>query len=296
VAVAEADLEDARRGYLGEVAEAFFRALAAAERLRFAADAARLSAELLKTIERRFELGETTALDLNRARTAAARVLADQHAAEGERLGASGDLGAFLGLDPGETPAPAGSLRELPVQELDALLARAAERPDLRALAAGAREAEAQVRIGEAMAGPDLALRTGYQREEGADVVSAGVAIALPLFQKGQEERAVGQARAGSLRAQEAAARRAADAEVRAAFAAYQRRVQAVEELERTALPAILDNETLAQKSFEAGEINLGDLLLIRREILETRLSYLDLMLAARLAAVELETRAGAFP
>jgi cobalt-zinc-cadmium efflux system outer membrane protein len=144
------------------------------------------------------------------------------------------------------------------------------------------------------LARPDFAVRTGYKREEGADVVSAGVSISLPWFQRGQEEQAVGRVRAAGLRSQLEAARRSAETEVRTAFAAYQSRVQAVEELEKTAIPAIEDNETLAQRSFEAGEINLGELLLIRQEILEARRAYLGLLLEARLAAAELETRAGA--
>jgi cobalt-zinc-cadmium efflux system outer membrane protein len=53
------------------------------------------------------------------------------------------------------------------------------------------------------------------------------------------------------------------------------------------------DNESLALKSFEAGEIDLGDLLLIRREILETRLAYLDRLLDASLTHFELEAAAG---
>ena len=293
VEAAEAELEDMRRVYLGEAVAAFFRTVAALERSRLSAESVRLTGDLLKTIERRYEMGEITALDLNRARIAAARAQAEQSAAEGERLGLAGDLRALLGLDPGGALSLTGTLRELPAYELEALLAKTAERTDLQALAAETREAEAQALLGEALARPDFALRTGYQREEGADVVSAGIAISLPLFQRGQEEIAVGQARAASLRAQLEARKRAGQAEVRAAFESYRRRVQAVEELERTALPAIEDNQALAQRSFEVGEINLGDLLLIRREILETRLSHLDLTLEARLAAVELETRAG---
>ncbi|MEA2605029.1 MAG: outer membrane protein heavy metal efflux system [Acidobacteriota bacterium] len=293
LAAAEAELGEVRRIYLSEVAAAFQRALAAQERLLLTAEASRLSGELLATIERRYGMGEITALELNRARTAAARARAELRAAEGEGIGASGELRALLGLPAvGELPL-AGGLRELPRFELEPLLARTGERPDLAALAAGAREAEAQVRLGETLARPEWALRTGFAREERADIVSGGIAITLPLFRRGQEEQAVGRARADSLRAREAAVRRAAEAEVRGAFAAYQRRLQAVTELESAALPAVADNETLAQRSFEAGEINLGELLLIRREILETRLSHLDLLLAARLAAVELETKAG---
>ncbi len=293
VEIARAELDDTRRLYLGEVARAFFRAAAAVERLRIARLAAEVGDDLLATIERRAEMGETTALELNRARTAAARARAEREAAEAERLGAGGALRALLGLEPGDPLSPADALRDLPPPDLDALLRAAAERPDLQALAAAVREAEAQVRLGKALARPDFAVRTGVEREEGADVVLAGVAVALPLAQRGQEERAVGAARAASLRAQLDAARRAAETEVRAAFASYEAQRRAAEELARTALPAIDDNEALARRSFEVGEIDLGELLLVRREILETRLAHLDLLLAARLAAVELETAAG---
>ncbi len=290
--VAQAELEEVRRTYLGEVAATFVRGLAAEEGLRFATQAERLAAELLAATERRFEAGETTALELNRVRTAAARARAGRSAAEGERLGAGGELRALLGLPQEDPLVFAGSLRERPAYELEPLLARTAGRPDLQALAAGVEEAEAEIRLGEALARPDFALRTGYEREEGADVVSAGVAVSLPFFRRGQEEQAVGRARAAALRTRLEAERQRAEAEVRAAFEAYRQTLRAVDELERAALPAIEDNEALAQRSFEAGEINLGELLLVRQEILETRLSYLDLLLAARLAAAELETRA----
>jgi cobalt-zinc-cadmium efflux system outer membrane protein len=189
----------------------------------------------------------------------------------------------------------AGTPRELPVFTLETLLAGIAERPDLQALAAAVRQAEAEIRLGGTLAKPAFALRTGFKREEGADVVSAGVSVSLPWLARGQEEVAVGQARAASLRSQMEAVRRAAETEVRTAFAVYRSRVQAVEELETAAMPAVADNETLAQRSYEAGEINLGELLLIRQENLEARRSYLGLLLEARLAAAELETRAGAY-
>ncbi len=296
VATAEAELADVRRLYLGEVAAAFERTLAAQERLRLATQAETLATDLLTTAERRSEMGELTALELNRVRTAAARARAERSAAEGERLGAGGALRALLGMETGEALAVAGSPEALPAYELAPLLARAAERTDLQALDAALKQAEAEVLLAETLARPDFALRTGYQREEGADVVSAGITVSLPIFQKGQEEQATGRARAASLRTQLEAARRSAEAGVRARFEEYQRRAEAVQELEQTALPASQDNETLARRSFEVGEINLGELLLIRQEILETRLTHLNLLLEARLAAAELETIAGARP
>src|SRR5215203_510493 len=101
VEAAEAGLEDVRRVYLGEVAAGYFRAVAARERVRLASAAVGLTGDLLKTIERRHEMGEIKAIDLNRSRIAAARARSEQGAAEGERLGADGELRALLGLDPG---------------------------------------------------------------------------------------------------------------------------------------------------------------------------------------------------
>ncbi|MFP5286107.1 MAG: TolC family protein, partial [Thermoanaerobaculia bacterium] len=132
--------------------------------------------------------------------------------------------------------------------------------------------------------------------EEGAELVTAGIAITLPVHNRGQETIAVGEARAAALRQVLETARKAAEQEVRGTHAALARRIAAVRELERTALPALEDNESLALKSFEAGEIDLGELLLIRREILETRLSHLDRLLEAALARLELEASAGALP
>jgi cobalt-zinc-cadmium efflux system outer membrane protein len=152
------------------------------------------------------------------------------------------------------------------------------------------------VLLGQALARPDVGVRGGIAREEGAEIVTAGVVVTLPLHNRGQETVAVGQARVSALRQALEATRGAADAEVRGRYAALSRQLEAVRELETTALPALDDNESLALKSFEAGEIDLGELLLIRREILETRLAYLERLLDASLTRFELEAAAGALP
>jgi cobalt-zinc-cadmium efflux system outer membrane protein len=129
--------------------------------------------------------------------------------------------------------------------------------------------------------------------DEALALVTAGVVVTLPVHHRGQETIAVGQARASALRRALEAARGAADAEVRGRYVALSRQLVAVRELEKAALPALEDNESLALKSFEAGEIDLGDLLLIRREIVEIRLAYLDRLLNASLTRFELEAAAG---
>lgn len=293
---AEAEMAEARRLLLRDVRTTFVQALVAGDRVKYLERSRRAADELLAATERRFEAGEATALDLNRSRVAAAGARAEQSAAEATGNATLAQLKALLGLKPGETLEIRGSLPPRPPLDLKALLAGLDRRPDLSALAAELREAEAEVRLGLAMARPDVGVRASIAREERADILTASVVVTLPVHQRGQETIAVGQARAAALRQALETARGAADAEVRGHFAALSRQLAAVQELESTALPALDDNESLALKSFDAGEIDLGELLLIRREILETRLAYLDRLLDASLTRFELEAAAGALP
>jgi hypothetical protein len=49
----------------------------------------------------------------------------------------------------------------------------------------------------------------------------------------------------------------------------------------------------LTTRSFDAGQIGLPELLVIRREILDTRAHYLDALLEAALAHIDFESSAG---
>jgi cobalt-zinc-cadmium efflux system outer membrane protein len=112
------------------------------------------------------------------------------------------------------------------------------------------------------------------------------------VFSKGQQLRAVGVARATRLRADLDASRARVRLEVRSAFETYSRRLAAVRVLETEALPGLDENETLTTRSFEVGQLGLPELLLIRREILDTRSQYLDALLEAALARVDLDASA----
>jgi cobalt-zinc-cadmium efflux system outer membrane protein len=293
---AEAELAETERGLLRDVRLAFTRAVAGRERAGLFARNRELAEGLLAATERRYEAGEATALELNRARTATATARAEGEAAAAERAAALAELAGLLGMGPDEAVEVQGDLSPSPLSDLETLLAGIGRRPDLLALEAELREAEAEILLGQALGRPAVGVRGGVGREEGAELVIAGVAIILPVHDRGQEAVAVGQARAAALRQALETARKAAEQQVRGSHAALARRLAASRELERTALPALEDNESLALKSFEAGEIDLGELLLIRREILETRLSHLERLLDAALARLELEASAGALP
>jgi cobalt-zinc-cadmium efflux system outer membrane protein len=292
-----ASAEEMTQRLLREVAASFLEALAARERQFLLAANNQVAAEFLGIAERRYQAGDIPILEVNLARTSTARARSGLRIADADFALAMGALRVLLGVAPGESLTIRGDLRDRPDYDSDALLARAqAARADLRALAAELRQAEADVRLGEGFRWPDLGVSTLYQREEGANVVQGGLKITLPIFSRGQELRATGNARGTRLRLELEALRSTIQQEIRTALESYQRKIEAANELEQSALPNLGENETLAQRGYEEGELGLAELLLIRREILETRLAYVDILLETRLTAIEVEFRAGVLP
>jgi len=53
------------------------------------------------------------------------------------------------------------------------------------------------------------------------------------------------------------------------------------------------ENDALARRSFEVGQISLPELLLVQRELVETRLEYLNRQLEVAEAAIEQDAAAG---
>lgn len=294
VARETADSGEATRRLLREVASSFSRALGAQERVRLLTAAEALAQEFFDIAERRYLAGDVAILEVNLSRTALARAKAERRVAAADLSTELGELRVLLGMKTGESLAVAGDLHEHGVYDQEALLARSLEeRPDFQALQAELREAEADVRLGEGFKWPDLGVGARYERDTGDNIYQGVVKFTLPVFSRGQELRAVGTARASRVRLEMEALRNAVQHEIASSFEAYQGRVEASSELERGALPSLGDNENLAKRSYEEGEIGIAELLLIRRETLDTRLAYVSSLLDGKLAEVELQFRAG---
>jgi outer membrane protein, heavy metal efflux system len=292
VARAVASADDTLRTVLRQVADAFFRAVHVDQRLGVARSSEAYSADVHRIAARRHGAGDIALLEVNVALSALSRARSDVRAAEASRAAALGDLRVLLNVGPEEPLSVAGDLGERRPYEVGELLARGMERADVRALQAELREAEAEVRLGRGYAWPDLSPAVRYERDEGQRVLWAGLTVTLPVFNRGQELKAVGEARAQRIRTELEALTRAVQTEVKSALDAYALRLQAAEELQNTL--AILDeNEVLARRSYEVGQIGLAEFLLVRREVLETRMARLDRLLEAAEARADLESRAG---
>jgi outer membrane protein, heavy metal efflux system len=290
IAQGAANLDDVTRSVLRSAAAAFYRAVHASERIRLLTAAHELASSVYSAADRRFKAGDIAVLDVNIARASLARVRAEREGAEASKALALGELRQLLRLD--VDVGVDGTLSRPAEPDLNAALQSASQRPELRELEAAIQEAEAEVQLGSSFSKPEYGFGVRYSREEGDQIVLGGMTVTLPFLSKGQEQRAVGSARAARLRAELDAARARIQVEVRTAFDAYNRRLSALRVLEADAIPGVDENEQLTTRSFEVGQLGLPELLLIRREILDTRFQYVDALLEAALARIDLDASA----
>ncbi|HEY8210431.1 MAG TPA: TolC family protein [Myxococcaceae bacterium] len=290
-----AALDDLLRTYAGEVGRAFVAVVHARERLDLLRQDQEIAARLLSTAQRRRSAGDASVLELNVSRAADAQGRARMLAAEGDLAWRTNDLARALSLPAGAALAVVGSLNDLasaPVGESGS----PSERPDVRAARAELDQARADLELGGAEAWPDLALGAEAHREGQESFLLGTLSVSIPVFARGQQTRAEAAARARRAQAE----LEAADANARRGAAAarerWRRTLEAVRLLDSEALPVAVQNGDLAARGYAAGELPLAELMLIRREALEVRTQYLDLLLEAAGARLDLAAELGVSP
>jgi outer membrane protein, heavy metal efflux system len=284
---------DVTRLALRDVAFAWFRTLHAQERIVLLTRTESVATEVITIANRRYTAGDIAILDVNVSKSAFARARAARMAAEAERAEAAGELQRLLGLPRGEPPIASGALTHSPTLGLTMLIAAVDQRSDIQALRADIADAEADIRLGRAANRPDIGVGARVKHEEGDLAVVGQITVALPAFSHGQELVTTGTARASRLRLELETTRNAVVSEIESLYRTYMTRQIAAMSFERDALAGLDENEALAQRSFDVGQISLPELLLVRRELVDTRLDYLDRLLEASEAAIALEAAAG---
>jgi len=292
VDAAEARTDDAERLLLREVGLAFVQALYWERRVALAQENLGIAEGIVRVARRRHEVGDTggleksvASLSLTRAQTDEARVRAALGQVEGR-------LKILLGLEAGGGIVARGDLRQLGMPGATAP-ADVNARPDVRAFTADIRQAESEADLGRAARIPNIALGAGYSREEDTDIVRGSLAVALPFFDLGQGTTAVAQARRRRIETELRGARRRAAIEIETASGTSERLSAAARQFEDRGLATLERSQRAATASYEAGAIPLGELLAVRRELVQAKLDYVDLLLGAATARVELTANTG---
>lgn len=272
---------------------AYYGALHAQERLGLAEERKKLADQLHDAARTRKAAGDVAELEVNLAATEVARAESEVLAEAADVERARGELAITLGLEGPDAAHVAGALGDRTA--FDAL--EPAERADVAAARVAIAEEKAEVISADAARFPDLNFRITYAREDGGtDIVLAGLAVTLPLFDRGQGDRAAARARQRRAELTLELTEDAVATEVEVATRAYHSSVASVVKLEEDALPLVVRNEELSVTAYQSGKADVGTVIVVRREALDTRREYLDRQLEAALAGVELSRALGALP
>ena len=255
--------------------------------------------ELARILELREAAGDAAGFDRLRAEREVIDVDADQMIAASDRARAQARLASFFagGTDPATLVAAEAvpGARDLP--GADALVARAEQqRGQLQAFQKDADAASLSMRAADRRWIPEPEVRAGtkWSNVGGGDIGSVfGVQAVLPLFDHGQPEHALAEARARQAQARLEAFRAVLRADIVVARSAAVERRRAAEAYRAAASKNAGEVERIAQVSYDAGERGILDLLDAFRTSSSARVRQASLDAAARDAEIELEFVSG---
>ena len=277
------------------VREAFLELLRFQERMRALEAGMVRFDELVEVLRAREREGESSGFDRMRAERERATVEVELLESRQSLAAARSALAALVGL-PAETLRAEGHLPSagtLPGRE--EILTAAMSRGDLAALDAQAERADYLARAARRRLIPEPTVSAGTKSTDLGGVESSGptfgITLALPVFNRGQGERAVALAEGALLRARRDSLRRSIEAEVDATYTEAMTRREAEDAYARAPDPSELAR--IAWAAYEEGEMGILELLDAHRLALEVRLRSIDLSAAARGAEVALDRVAG---
>jgi cobalt-zinc-cadmium efflux system outer membrane protein len=307
VAAAEADREAALWWLRSDLRAAFYRMLAAQERVRALSSAAGEVDRLTGILRRREDQGEGSRYDRMRAEREGAELRTDLIAARTGVAEAGALLARFLPegvevrevrgdlLAPGDPPAEEELVRR-------ALDARADYRAERRNLARYQVEEQAarRLRIPEPQVTAGVKrgdVLSGLEPNPFSNVTRTGLAfsvsVPLQLFNDGRREVARYQAEQSQVSARIAVLARRIRTEVQGAREALSIRREALEAYRREALPAGAELTRIAQVAYEEGEAGILEVLDAQRVNRAANLRLLDLEAGVKEAWIELERVVG---
>jgi cobalt-zinc-cadmium efflux system outer membrane protein len=286
VGVAEADrglvlIEQRARelDVLGEVARRFIDVAAAQERIRYAREAEGLAARTLETIDGRVNAARSPVAERTRAGIVLMRAQLEERGASSELRAARYSLAALWGdAEPAFASVSADLFRFETDEGFAAFYARLERSPELLAFASEARLRDAELRLAQAQARPNIAFDVGVRRLEATDDWALVAGFTKPLAMRNRNEGAVLEARAR--RAQTDAERTAAMTRARAAlFAVYQEMATArdrAEVLRGTGVPQADTALRQTQAGFDVGRFSFLELAAAQQELLELQEAAID--------------------
>jgi cobalt-zinc-cadmium efflux system outer membrane protein len=288
-AVAELDV-------LAEVTRRFIHVAADQAHLAVTERATALADENVEAATTRVAAARAPEVELRRARVTRARAAVEQEHAEHELLASRRLLAAMWGDSDATFDSVSADLYALPPSEgYEALVARLVTTPDFARFASQERLRDAELRMAEAHARTNLAVRAGVRELHETNDEAFVFGVTLPLFSRSRARSEIAEAQA--LREQTTAEREAhrvkAEAQLFELFQELRHAITESEVLRSSVLPEMEAALEATRIAFERGRDSYLEWVDVQRELVEVQRQLIDASVNAHLYRTEIERLTG---
>lgn len=303
-----ADLANAQRQLRSNVADMYYNALAAQERLSIAQDTAKLFGATLAAADQRRAAGDLAGADVDRLRVDALRAKNDVRQAEADTKRSRLALLLMLGVSAAPEQVEAADEWPVPVApgNLPSFESMLDQRPDIRAANARLQAAQANLRLAQSQRTRDVSVGVQVDHSPASPLNgfygsnTFGVSVQVPLFVNHYYEGDIRNALAGvdSAQANLLKARREASASLQRAFSDMQSAQERLGRFRDELTVAARRAADAAEFAFRNGATGVTDVLDARRtyraitlDELNARADYARALAAWRAATLDETTK-----
>lgn len=295
----EIDLSVLERQIRRRTREAFYKAVSAQAQTGQSKIALDLVTRTRDMVQQRYDAGDVAQLDVIQADVEVAKANADYETTAQAQRSAEVLLAGLLNRPLNTPVATAARLDAVPpAPSLDAVTTQALQsNSDLQKSAQDLRTEERRLALAKSQRIPNVDLSAGADFNSPPDFQTGGkggISVTLPLFNHGQGDIALSNARLELLRLTVQSQRLNASAQVAAAYYDYVAKLHQAQQYREKIVP---QNEKLlgmAEDSYQAGKTSLLTLIDAQRRLNDVRKAYLDSLFAAQSSFAALEEAVGA--
>ena len=294
--VAGWEYEIQRLNVLTEVAKAFVSALGTQRKVELANETVRIAEEASGAASDRVAAGAVSPVEQTRAQVALATARNGLLRAEQELHAAKIRLAATWGAPDSQVSELEGELDvELPLSRLESLTRRLAQNPELMRANVARMQRQAALDLAKSRRIPDLTVSAGYQRIEGddANTFTGGVSLPLPIFDRNQGGIREARANLRKSQWQQKAARTQVQAALATAHSALAAAVRQREVFKSEILPGARTAFEAVREGYREGTFDYLDFLTAQQDLAETRMEYVNVLVALHEAAADVERLIG---
>nr|MEE4267158.1 TolC family protein [Candidatus Krumholzibacteria bacterium] len=283
VGVARAEARVFRQELEARVNRVFAEAYHAQETLKLRREMEKAALRLTELVESRVAAGDVPRARLHRARLAVGTAQSALRESEAQAMAAGSALGALLGTPdlqewelvtagvqfPPTGPSPTGSQRD-------------------EAATALVQSAAVGVTVASRSRWPALEFEAGLRTSPEGESFDVGVRLGVPLWDRGGQGVKAARAREAAASYRAESVRRETRALLDAARASQLASMRVLDTYDQAVIPEAEAALVAANASFEAGDVDLGEVLQVTREWIDARQGQLDWTLTLALAEAEL--------